>query len=396
MAQIYLGSYRLFLRKNGRRQSCVERLAIRSKMSASVTVGADASDVSNIVRAAIAQTSDMVGFEIWAPEFRHEWRRLIAPLANTVCPGEYIIPNVSAAFVDGTRGSGRCGWREAGCGDGSGFQIGERRRWRQFGLQAGSFAIQLRLRHEMKNDRWPRRPVDVGLGLDIPAGARKKAFEADPAALRLLCKDEQVFARCGMIADSAIARDHLHGALLPLTSVAKAAVVVKSVAVSDPVATMTSEDENPRRGGGGGDATLLLSAKRIVDVPTAVIGLVNDEGPKHRWILPEAMGSGKAPPRNPPGQSHHFTGFAPGVPHLANLPFAALQRVAAGAVFSGHLTNLPLASRHGAASAGVESRAAAVSAAANSFMSNLSIGRLACRLSDGAPTRAAAPVRFAS
>jgi hypothetical protein len=40
------------------------------------------------------------------------------------------------------------------------------------------------------------------------------------------------------------------------------------------------------------------------------------------------------------------------VPHLANLPFASLQRV--GAAFVGHLVNLPLASRHGAAKAEVE------------------------------------------
>ena len=53
----------------------------------------------------------------------------------------------------------------------------------------------------------------------------------------------------------------------------------------------------------------------------------------------------------------HYIGFAPGVPHLANLPLAALQRVVfAGAVVA-HLMNFPLASRHGAASAGVDSSA---------------------------------------
>lgn len=384
------------LRENGRRQTCVKRLAIRSKMSASVTVGAYASDVSDIVRTAVAQTPDMVSFKIRTPKFRQEWRRLIAPLANTVCPGEHIIANVSAAFVHGTRGSGRCGWREAGCGNSSGSQIDERGRWRQFGLQAGSFAIQLRLRHQVENDRWPRRTVDVRLGLDIPAGARKNAFEADPAALRLLCKDEQVFARCGVIADTAIARYHLHGALLPLACVAKAAVIVKAIAVANPMAGMTSEDENPRCAGGRRNATLLLAAERPMDVSTAVIGLVDDEGPKHRGILPDAMWSGKAPALNWPGQSRHFTGFAPGVPHFANLPLAVLQRVPVAAGLSGHFTNLPFASRQGAARAGVASRAAAVSAAANIFMSNLSIGRLARRPSDGAPVDAAAPVSIVS
>ncbi len=103
-----------------------------------------------------------------------------------------------------------------------------------------------------------------------------------------------------------------------------------------------------------------------------------------------------APAFGRPGPTGHLIGFAPGVPHLANLPFAALQRVVAGAAFSGHLMNFPFASLHGAASAGVASRAAAVSAAANSFMSNLSMDRLACRLADRASVLDAAPVRFAS
>lgn len=103
-----------------------------------------------------------------------------------------------------------------------------------------------------------------------------------------------------------------------------------------------------------------------------------------------------APAIGRPGRAGYLIGFAPGDPHFANFPFAALQRVGAGAAFSGHLMNLPFASRHGAASAGVASRAAAVSAAAKIFMSNLSMGRLACRPSNGASMRAAAPVRFAS
>lgn len=103
-----------------------------------------------------------------------------------------------------------------------------------------------------------------------------------------------------------------------------------------------------------------------------------------------------APALGRQGRTGHLIGFAPGVPHFANFPFAALQRVGAGAALSGHLMNFPFASRHGAASAGVASRAAAVSAAAKIFMSNLSIGRLDCRLADGASRRAAAPVGVAS
>jgi hypothetical protein len=53
-------------------------------------------------------------------------------------------------------------------------------------------------------------------------------------------------------------------------------------------------------------------------------------------------------------------GFAPGVPHLANLPFASLHTFFTGA-FSGHLMNLPLLSRHGAA---LEGEAAVIDNAA--------------------------------
>ncbi|EQB11695.1 hypothetical protein RLDS_21430 [Sphingobium lactosutens DS20] len=47
-------------------------------------------------------------------------------------------------------------------------------------------------------------------------------------------------------------------------------------------------------------------------------------------------------------REYRQAGFAPGEPHLANLPLASLHRLGA-AFFSGHLVNLPLASLQGAA-----------------------------------------------
>lgn len=58
-------------------------------------------------------------------------------------------------------------------------------------------------------------------------------------------------------------------------------------------------------------------------------------------------------PRICSGQARLYAGFAPGVPHFANLPLASLQRVTVF-VFVGHFMNLPLASRHGAAKAEAE------------------------------------------
>ena len=40
-----------------------------------------------------------------------------------------------------------------------------------------------------------------------------------------------------------------------------------------------------------------------------------------------------------------YAGLAPGVPHLANLPFASLQLTGLAGFFSAHLMNLPCASR---------------------------------------------------
>lgn len=45
-------------------------------------------------------------------------------------------------------------------------------------------------------------------------------------------------------------------------------------------------------------------------------------------------------------------GLAPGVPHFANLPLAALHRVGFAGAADGHLVNLPFASLQGAANAG--------------------------------------------
>lgn len=55
------------------------------------------------------------------------------------------------------------------------------------------------------------------------------------------------------------------------------------------------------------------------------------------------------------------TGFAPAVPHLANLPFALLQRTAAFLTVE-HFTNLLFPSRQGAPIAGLERTARAMPA----------------------------------
>src|SRR3954451_12686163 len=70
------------------------------------------------------------------------------------------------------------------------------------------------------------------------------------------------------------------------------------------------------------------------------------------------------------------TGFAPLVPHFANLPLASLQCV--GFTFAVvHLTNFPLASRHGAAMDGVDP--AMMPTAAKAIM-NLRISQSPCSL----------------
>jgi hypothetical protein len=57
------------------------------------------------------------------------------------------------------------------------------------------------------------------------------------------------------------------------------------------------------------------------------------------------------------------TGLAPGVPHLANLPFSRQRAgLAFAAATGGHLMNLPLASLHGAANAGDATIASALAA----------------------------------
>lgn len=78
----------------------------------------------------------------------------------------------------------------------------------------------------------------------------------------------------------------------------------------------------------------------------------------------------------PPAEDQ--AGLAPGVPHFANLPLASLQRFGA-AFFSGHLTNLPFASLHGAAREGaaVLKAKAAATINASDFMALSKANRVA-------------------
>lgn len=73
------------------------------------------------------------------------------------------------------------------------------------------------------------------------------------------------------------------------------------------------------------------------------------------------LGVSAEPHRNERRRNYHFgttlevhAGFAPGFPHLANFPFASLQRPGLTAGAGGHFTNLVATSRQGAAKAGAE------------------------------------------
>lgn len=89
-----------------RRESCLElvvvALAIRSVVHAPMARRADGDHVVVVVRPPVREASRVVRLEVEMPACRHKWRRLTAPLAQTVSTPPHIHAQVVASGVGPT------------------------------------------------------------------------------------------------------------------------------------------------------------------------------------------------------------------------------------------------------------------------------------------------------
>ncbi|WP_342657102.1 hypothetical protein NPJ82_09110 [Sphingomonas sp. NY01] len=270
---------------HGQCQLGIERVSIRRKMRTAMAIRADACDISDVVRASVTQSPDVMSFQIGAAARCGEWGWLTAAFTGAVCSLQHVIPHITAALKDSS--GGLIDLRAWGCARGQCAQpqVGKHRLWFWLTGQVICFKIRFSKRGQPEDYRFAVDTLDVGLHFRFPARAHEYAVKADSAAFPLLREDEQIFAVLRMVADSAITRTHFHRPTLALPRVTQAAVGFVLVSVSDNASAVSCEDKDAGKGGGGRDASLLLTAVARVDLLPTVVGLMDYEGPVHRRTL---------------------------------------------------------------------------------------------------------------
>ncbi len=270
---------------HGQGQLKIERVPICREMRATMAIRADARDISDVVRTPVAQSPDVVSFQVRTSTRCGEWGRLTAAFAMTVGSLQHVISHIAASLEDcaGDLIDLRAWWRARGqCAQ---PQVGKRCHGFLLTGQVICFKIDLPKWCQPEDYRFSIDTLDVRLGFCFPPRTHEYTVEADSAAFPLLREDEQIFAVLRMVADSAIAGTHFHRSALALPRVTQAAVGLVLVSVSDNTSAVPCEDKDAGKGGGGGDASLLLTAVARVDLSPTVVGLMDYEWPVHRRTL---------------------------------------------------------------------------------------------------------------
>lgn len=270
---------------HGQGQLEIERVPICRKMRATMAIRADARDISDVVWTPVAQSPDVVSFQVRAATRCGEWGRLTAAFAMTVGSLQHVIPHIAAPLEDCAGGLIDLRARGRARSQCAQSQVGKR----GFGFcltgQVICFKIDFSEGSQAEDYCFPIHTLDVRLGFCFPPRTHEYTVEADSAAFPLLREDEQIFAVLRMVADSTIAGTHFHRPTLALPRVTQAAVGFVLVSISDNASAVPCEDKDAGKSGGGGDASLLLTAVARVDLSPTMVGLMDYEWPVHQRTL---------------------------------------------------------------------------------------------------------------
>lgn len=275
------------------REVVVERFCIGAVVRASVAVWTDARDVSRMVRAAVAQPSNMVGLQVRSTSRRGERRRRSAGFANARRSSQDVGANCTATLIKGLNRRAGDGARRRG----SVRLLPQDRKRLAGGLI--DHIVPLGLldglnRNQVEHNRLPKRAGRVSLLLIRPARAHEQANKPNGLPAPDGLENQQVFTVACMVQDRKISADERHISDLPFAGVSHRAVRQELIAVAYRLCAVSGEDENSGRTGWRSNPALLLTAVGPVNIGSAIVEAVRDEGPRHPAKVSGASDSHKA------------------------------------------------------------------------------------------------------
>ncbi len=267
---------------DGLRESVVERLSIHSMVSSAVTCRADACDVTWVVGPSVAQTADMMRFQIRASGTGDKWGGEVACFADPVRASEHVVANIPCSLVggsrcrQGSRGSVRSRFVSARS------QVLKARHRCRVGCYLRCLPIDVEKRVEFEHYSLAWQLVAALLRFELPPGADELPFEGNRATFHVLRKDEQILPIYHMISDRPVAALHRHVARLALARVEQRSISLESVVISSDVSTDLREGEDHREPSRSAYASLLLALERPMEVKPARVRAVKNKRPMHR------------------------------------------------------------------------------------------------------------------
>jgi hypothetical protein len=249
------------------RQLLVELLSVGAGMDAAVTVRAQCDHVSWIIRTTIAESADVMRFEVGHSIRPHEWSIALASFAATCTTSDNVVPDVSTALDDG-RGPARPTRRHE-----------SRRFKRQPAKLFQSHIVRDRCLFErflnglkwlqLKDDRLPHVAVAIGSLFQMMSDVDVCPFEAQTCID--LTEKQQVTTIAVMGGDGSVSALHLHITPLALAEVFERAIGQLPIGIAVNEAFFSCDQDNQREVLGCDNAALLLASETRVYIRASVV-----------------------------------------------------------------------------------------------------------------------------
>lgn len=265
------------------KQLSVELLAINSGMHATVAIRAKSDDIAWIVRAAVAQTANVVRLQVRSAISANKRRRRFATLAMTFRSRDNVGVNNLASLINVHRCSllTRLHDRRR---EGSFSQLMQTI-GRCFDICKCVFLKHLK-RTKFEDDRLTRVSIAIGRRLKVVAGIDHWTFEFQ--TFPLLLEKKQIATFLPVLQDRFVACAKGHVTFLSLAEVVKRTIGITAVRVAVRKSGLASDDEDHRMLGRRDDAALLLSPKSRMNVLSSIVDTPTFKTPHRALCLLDA------------------------------------------------------------------------------------------------------------
>lgn len=233
-----------------------------------------------VVRAAIAHSANVMGFEVWGQVSSDEWCRIVATFAVSLRSVKDVAFHIGAALKD-ISGSSRPWRANASCLVGSVAEVNSVYGLRLFLRVEFGFRLFLNGVEEAQLENDGGAHVSIFVGCLLNSMVLIDHFPLEPQWAAVILEEKQTFALGRVVANGSVSFPHAHWANLSLAIVVENAVISQDICVAVCQPLFATYDNDQWVVGRRDDAVALLAIKSIVYVRAPIVDAADLKSPSH-------------------------------------------------------------------------------------------------------------------